>query len=144
VAHKAKKALLHGVSVDIHAVVEEDPIVAAIHRHAQVFDPRVEFNFGALQVFSAICVIFAHGANDVGYMTGPLATIYQVYEKGYLSPKVTPAIWVIVLSAGGLVIGLATYGEGLGWVEGLCGLHGQHVLQGYTCHHQRVHGLCTQ
>jgi phosphate/sulfate permease len=33
---------------------------------------------GYLQVFSAICVVFAHGAGEVGYMAGPLATIWWV------------------------------------------------------------------
>ena len=47
--------------VDIHAVVEEDPIVNAIHRNAEVFDPKAESVFRYLQVFSAICVIFSHG-----------------------------------------------------------------------------------
>jgi hypothetical protein len=31
-----------------------------------------------VQVFSAICVIFSHGAGEVGYMTGPLGAIWQV------------------------------------------------------------------
>ena len=31
-------------------VVEEDPLVAAIHNHAEVFDPKAEFVFSYLQV----------------------------------------------------------------------------------------------
>lgn len=62
------------------------------------------------QVFSAICVIFAHGAGEVGYMAGPLATIWDVYQNGKLSSKVVPPVWIILVGAFGLVIGLATYG----------------------------------
>lgn len=61
-----KKALLHGTTVDIFEVVEEDPIVSAIHSRAEVFDPKAEYAFQYLQVFSAICVVFAHGAGEVG------------------------------------------------------------------------------
>jgi hypothetical protein len=35
----------------------------------------------APQVFSAICVMFAHGAGEVGYMTGPLGAIWQVGRR---------------------------------------------------------------
>eukprot|EP00877_Chromochloris_zofingiensis_P008102 jgi/Chrzof1/3545/UNPLg00754.t1 len=100
-AHMAYKALMHGVEQDIHAIVEEDATIKAIHEHAEQFDPKV---------FSAVCVIFAHGANEVGYMTGPLSTIYTVYETGSLPSKVAPPIWIIIISAIGLVFGLATYG----------------------------------
>lgn len=64
----------------------------------------------AQQVFSAICVIFAHGAGEVGYMAGPLATIWDVYQKGMLNKSVSPPVWVILIGATGLVVGLATYG----------------------------------
>ena len=43
-------------------MVEEDPVVAAIHANAEVFDPKAEAVFRYLQVFSAICVTFSHGA----------------------------------------------------------------------------------
>ena len=63
-----------------------------------------------MQVFSAVCVIFAHGAGEVGYMAGPLATIWDVYTQGKLNKTVQPQIWIILIGALGLVIGLATYG----------------------------------
>jgi len=62
------------------------------------------------QVFSAICVIFAHGAGEVGYMAGPLAAIWDVYNKGVLAKSVSPPVWVILIGACGLVVGLGTYG----------------------------------
>jgi sodium-dependent phosphate transporter len=107
---KIKNALLKGVNVDIHDSVESDPIVNAIHQNVEKFDPKAEFVFSWLQVFSAICVIFAHGANEVGYMAGPLATIWDIYNNGKMVKTVNPPIWVILISAFGLVVGLATYG----------------------------------
>jgi solute carrier family 20 (sodium-dependent phosphate transporter) len=63
------------------------------------------------QVFSAICVVFSHGAGEVGYMAGPLGTILYVIRDGELPSKFEPPIWVILIGAFGLVFGLATYGE---------------------------------
>nr|WNH14453.1 phosphate transporter B 1;1 [Pteris cretica] len=104
------KLATHGVNVDVHKVIKEDPVVGQIHEAAEKFDPHVEYVFAYLQVFSAICVIFAHGAGEVGYMAGPLATVWDVYRNGKLSSKVVPPVWVILIGAFGLVIGLATYG----------------------------------
>jgi solute carrier family 20 (sodium-dependent phosphate transporter) len=61
-------------------------------------------------VFSAICVIFAHGANDSAFAAGPLAGIYTVYQGGFLPSKVVPEIWIVFIAAFSMVVGLATYG----------------------------------
>ncbi|KAG6552739.1 hypothetical protein Mapa_005686 [Marchantia paleacea] len=107
---KIGKAATHGMNVDIHRVVKTDEKIGDMHEAAEKFEPRVEYAFSYLQVFSAICVIFAHGAGEVGYMAGPLATIWDVYQKGQLSKTVTPPVWIVLIGATGLVIGLATYG----------------------------------
>jgi phosphate/sulfate permease len=108
---KAKHQLSKGTNYDIHAVVETDPIVAAMHARAEKFDPRIEVVFSYLQVFSAIAVIFAHGAGEVGYMAGPLGQIYDIVKTGKVSDKsFEPVMWTIVISAFSLVFGLATYG----------------------------------
>eukprot|EP00879_Flechtneria_rotunda_P006676 GHRR01007016.1.p1 GENE.GHRR01007016.1~~GHRR01007016.1.p1 ORF type:complete len:614 (+),score=157.23 GHRR01007016.1:344-2185(+) len=104
------KAALYGTSVDIHQVVEEDEFISALHARAEKFDERAEHIFGYLQVFSAICVVFSHGAGEVGFATGPLSAIYQVYSSGTLSKNVQPPIWTVLIGALSLVIGLATYG----------------------------------
>lgn len=109
-AKKSKKWALHGLTVDIHKVVEDDPMVASLHAHAELFDPKAEQAFSYLQVFSAICVILSHGAGEVGYMSGPLGTIWDVYTTGTLHSKITPPVWIIVVGASGLVTGLVTYG----------------------------------
>lgn len=61
-------------------------------------------------MFSAICVIFAHGAGEVGQMAGPLSAIYDIYRNGTLSRSLQPEIWCVFLGAFALVVGLATYG----------------------------------
>jgi len=41
-----------------------------LHDGAEKFDPKTETAFKFLQMFSACCVMFAHGAGEVGYMAG--------------------------------------------------------------------------
>lgn len=43
-------------------------------------------------------------------MAGPLASIWDVYNKGVLTKSVSPPVWIILIGAVGLVVGLATYG----------------------------------
>jgi sodium-dependent phosphate transporter len=63
-----------------------------------------------MQVFSAICVIFSHGAGEVGYMSGPLGAIFSVVRSGSLVSSSSPPIWTVLVGAFGLIIGLGTYG----------------------------------
>jgi solute carrier family 20 (sodium-dependent phosphate transporter) len=104
------KKASYGLFYDCHKVIDEDPIVSKIHENAEQFDPKAEFAFSYLQVFSACCVIFSHGAGEVGYMAGPLTTINYVYRYGTLPSRVVAPLWSIFISAIALVIGLATYG----------------------------------
>jgi solute carrier family 20 (sodium-dependent phosphate transporter) len=102
--------MLDGLNVDIHEVIETDNVVAQIHGNAEIFDEKAERVFSYLQVFSAICVIFAHGAGEVGYMSGPLATIWNISNEGRMPSSISAPIWVIIICASGLVVGLSTYG----------------------------------
>lgn len=43
-------------------------------------------------------------------MAGPLASIYDVYKHEQMTKKIVAPVWVVVISAISLVIGLATYG----------------------------------
>jgi sodium-dependent phosphate transporter len=54
--------------------------------------------------------MFAHGAGEVGYMSGPLTCIYDIYKHQELSKKVVAPAWITFISAFSLVVGLATYG----------------------------------
>lgn len=44
--------------------------------------PQVEYVFQHLQVFSACCVMLAHGAGEVGYLSGPLGAIWHIVNEG--------------------------------------------------------------
>jgi len=106
----AQKAAMHGMEVNIHDIVETDPLVEAIHKNAEIFDEKAERVFAYMQVFSAICVIFAHGAGEVGYMSGPMGAIFAVVRSGTLTSSSSPPMWTVLIGAFGLIVGLGTYG----------------------------------
>jgi inorganic phosphate transporter, PiT family len=64
-------------------------------------------------VFSAALLSFAHGANDVANAIGPLAAIYEAVVSGAVSAKAASPMWVLLLGAAGLAVGLALYGSRL-------------------------------
>ena len=74
------------------------------------YDPRVEYTFKYLQIFTSICTSFAHGANDVSNAVGPLAAIWYIYQNNTVSSKIDVPIWVLCLGGAGIVVGLSTYG----------------------------------
>lgn len=72
---------------------------------------NVEKIFGILMVFTACCMAFAHGSNDVANAIGPLAAVVGVIESGgQVLDKVSLAWWILPLGAVGIVIGLMTFG----------------------------------
>jgi phosphate/sulfate permease len=83
--------------------------VQAIHDNAEVFDDKSELVFGYMQVFSACCDSFAHGANDVANAMGPFAAIWGIYEHGIADKSEVP-LWVLVIGGLGMVAGLWMYG----------------------------------
>lgn len=64
-------------------------------------------------VCSAALLSFAHGANDVANAIGPLAAIYEAVKQGAVATKAATPMWIMVLGALGLAIGLALYGAKL-------------------------------
>ena len=64
-------------------------------------------------VCSAALLSFAHGANDVANAVGPLAAIYEAVKSGAIASKASTPLWVMVLGALGLAVGLALYGARL-------------------------------
>ncbi|AOW12628.1 phosphate permease [Hydrogenophaga crassostreae] len=64
-------------------------------------------------VCSAALLSFAHGANDVANAVGPLAAIYEAVKSGAIAGEAPTPLWVMVLGAVGLAVGLALYGSRL-------------------------------
>jgi inorganic phosphate transporter, PiT family len=61
-------------------------------------------------MFAAALLSFAHGSNDVANAIGPLAAINSALLTEGVAAKATVPIWIMVLGALGLAVGLALYG----------------------------------
>jgi PiT family inorganic phosphate transporter len=73
---------------------------------------NVEKVFGILMIATACAMAFAHGSNDVANAIGPLAAVVSIVEHGgQVAQKSALPIWVLLLGATGIVIGLLTYGH---------------------------------
>lgn len=71
----------------------------------------VERVFAVLMVFTACAMAFAHGSNDVANAIGPVAAVVSVIQSGgAVAVKSALPWWILILGAGGIVFGLATYG----------------------------------
>ncbi len=64
-------------------------------------------------IFAAALLSFAHGANDVANAVGPLAAISDAVSTGVIASKASIPIWVMLIGAVGIALGLALYGPKL-------------------------------
>lgn len=64
-------------------------------------------------ICSAALLSFAHGANDVANAVGPLAAINDAIMQHGITTKAPIPIWVMMVGAVGISIGLALYGPKL-------------------------------
>jgi inorganic phosphate transporter, PiT family len=64
-------------------------------------------------IFAAALLSFAHGANDVANAVGPLAAITDAFSSGEVHGKAPIPLWVMVVGALGISLGLALYGPKL-------------------------------
>ena len=64
-------------------------------------------------IFAAALLSFAHGANDVANAIGPLAAINEALHSGAVAGKAAIPLWVMLVGAIGLAVGLALYGPRL-------------------------------
>ena len=64
-------------------------------------------------IFSAALLSFAHGANDVANAVGPLAAINDAVLNAGIVVKASIPLWIMLVGALGISIGLALYGPKL-------------------------------
>ena len=75
--------------------------------------PSINRLFTIPLIFAAALLSFAHGANDVANAVGPLAAINAAIVGEGVATKTAIPIWVMLVGAVGIAIGLALYGPKL-------------------------------
>ena len=102
-----------GIAVAVMTWVVTRPM---IHRQSEGMENRnqsLRKLFHIPLIFSAALLSFAHGANDVANAVGPLAAIVHTAEVGDVVAKVGIPIWVMVIGAIGISVGLLLFGPKL-------------------------------
>lgn len=64
-------------------------------------------------ICSAALLSFAHGANDVAIAVGPLVAIHDAVQAGAIATRAQAPLWILVVGALGLSVGLVLYGARL-------------------------------
>jgi len=75
--------------------------------------PSINRLFTIPLIFAAALLSFAHGANDVANAVGPLAAINAAIVGEGVATKTAIPLWVMLVGAVGIAIGLALYGPKL-------------------------------
>ena len=106
------KALLVGLGFAIVTYIVTRPI---IRRHAEGLDNRnqsLRTLFRIPLICSAALLSFAHGANDVSNAVGPLYGVVSALRSGTGGDATIP-LWVMVIGAFGISLGLLLFGPRL-------------------------------
>ena len=79
------------------------------------YPTETEQIFRYLQIFTAICESFAHGANDVANAVGPYAALYLIGQsEGIIGNKNEMGLnsyWILGIGGAGISIGLLLFGK---------------------------------
>ena len=108
-----KLDILKSLNYKIKYDVDNDKLVNKIHENAEKFDEKTEESFKFLQIFTAICDSFSHGANDIANAVGPFQAIWTIYNTSSFSKKNeidANIYWILALGGIGMSLGLALYG----------------------------------
>jgi len=87
--------------------------IVVLHENAEKFNEKTEYTFRYLQIFTAICDSFSHGANDVANAIGPFAAMWAIHNSQDLNKKNdmdADAYWILGLGGVGIAVGLFLYG----------------------------------
>lgn len=106
-------ALIIGLIISIGVFFFVKPLI--IKASVKIGNTRAGINslFTIPLIFAAALLSFAHGANDVANAIGPLAAINDAVMNNEIATKVGIPLWVMLVGAAGIAIGLALYGPRL-------------------------------
>lgn len=105
--------VLIGIALFVVSYLILKPIIAKQSLGLENRNQSLRSLFHIPLICSAALLSFAHGANDVANAVGPLAAIIHSIESGDIAAKVEIPIWVMVIGAVGISLGLFLYGPKL-------------------------------
>ncbi|MFC1747568.1 inorganic phosphate transporter [Pseudomonadota bacterium] len=100
-----------GIAAAVFIIVR--PMIARAAQSLNNEKSSVNALFTVPLIFAAALLSFAHGANDVANAVGPLAAINEAIMGGGVSTKAAIPMWVMMVGAIGIALGLALYGPKL-------------------------------
>ncbi len=106
-------ALLVGLVVGVVSWLATVPMVARQARGLENRNQSLRKLFRIPLIFSAALLSFAHGANDVANAIGPLSAVVHAAQANEISAKVGIPIWVMIIGAVGISLGLLLFGPRL-------------------------------
>jgi PiT family inorganic phosphate transporter len=107
------QALLIGLGIAVAVYFISRPMISRASTRLENSKAGVNKLFTIPLIFAAALLSFAHGANDVANAVGPLAAINDVLAHGAIARKAAIPLWVMMVGAIGIAIGLALYGPKL-------------------------------
>lgn len=106
--------VLFSVSVFVAALLFSRPYIAKRIHGMENRKRDIYKLFDLPLIIGAALLSFAHGANDVANAVGPLAAIVSTLgDDAGIASKVTIPIWVMVIGAAGIALGLGLFGPKL-------------------------------
>lgn len=106
-------ALLLGLTIGLCVFVLSKLLVRRLVRRLENSKQDVNRLFVVPLVFAAALLSFAHGSNDVANAVGPLAAISDALTSGQIATRASIPLWVMMVGAIGIALGLALYGPKL-------------------------------
>lgn len=109
------QAILGGLVLAVVSLLIIRPMIARYSLSVENSKQGVNRLFTVPLIFAAGLLSFAHGSNDVSNAVGPLAAIVDVVASGgeMISATAPVPIWVLVVGALGISIGLLLFGPKL-------------------------------
>ncbi len=102
-----------GIAIAIAIYLLVRPMIAKASANTSNDKDGVNKLFTIPLIFAAALLSFAHGANDVANAVGPLAAINDAIINGGVATKAPIPLWVMLVGAIGIALGLALYGPKL-------------------------------
>ncbi len=106
-------AALIGLAIALVVILLVKPLVNRAANALENKRESVNSLFTVPLIFAAALLSFAHGANDVANAVGPLAAINDAVLHGGVASKAEIPVWVMLVGAVGIALGLALYGPKL-------------------------------